>query len=140
MDFSSKHMSGICLVSKMKVIWGQADTNECPRCGHPEDVCHITRCTDPSAMEEWNQQLADLDAWMTSVDTSPDVVSTIRALLQVWRGGTSFPYQVPCLVLLAAKDQRIIGCRGLLEGLISPKWAITQDQHYRDIGSRRTGA
>ena len=54
-------------------------------------------------------------------------------------GGSSFPYQVPCSVLLAAKDQRVIGCRGLMEGLISPKWATAQDAYYRSIGSRRTG-
>ena len=57
----------------------------------------------------WNQQLAEFNEWLNSVDTSPAVVATLVALLQSWRQGSSFPYLVPWEVLLVAQDQQIIG-------------------------------
>ena len=130
----------MCAVGKFRKIWGQAPSDECPHCGKPEDALHVYCCPSQVATEAWTQRLSEFGDWLDSVDTSPAVTSTLLALLDSWKQGSSFPYLVPQEVLLAAQDQRIVGCRGLMEGLLSIKWSAVQDAHYRQIGSRRTGS
>ena len=54
----SKHTTGMCAVGKFRKIWGQAPSDECPRCGKPEDALHVHRCSSQVATEAWTQRLS----------------------------------------------------------------------------------
>jgi hypothetical protein len=60
-------------------------------------------------------------------------------MLNSWHHGQAFSLCVPIPVLRAAQDQHIIGLRGLVEGLLSIKWAQVQQDHYSAIRSHRSG-
>jgi hypothetical protein len=58
----TKHTVGMCAVGKFHKIWGHAPTDECPRCGRPEDTLHVTRCPSLGACEEWAEQMSEMSA------------------------------------------------------------------------------
>jgi hypothetical protein len=59
-------------------------------------------------------------------------------MLNSWDHGQAFHLRVPILVLRAAQDQCIVGLQGLVEGLLSIRWAQVQQDHYSVIRSRRS--
>jgi hypothetical protein len=74
-----------------------------------------------------------------SVETDPHISAVLLSMLNFWHHGQAFPLCVPIPVLRAAQDQRIIGLRGLVEGLLSIKWAQVQQDHYSSIRSGQSG-
>jgi hypothetical protein len=53
--------------------WWMIDTDSCPCCGAPEDTEHVRVCTGAGANDIWSQSHDRLDAWMSSVNTDPEL-------------------------------------------------------------------
>ncbi len=47
----TKHATGMCGVGKFMKIWGERDTDACPRCGAPENAAHVWICPHPQAID-----------------------------------------------------------------------------------------
>jgi hypothetical protein len=42
--FITKHLCGMCSISKFLLSWKESSTNNCPRFGSPEDTRHVWEC------------------------------------------------------------------------------------------------
>jgi hypothetical protein len=71
--FITKHAAGMCGVGKFMRLWGERDTDACPRCAVPKNVSHVWRCPWEQAAEVWSLSLQKLHEWMTKVGTQPEM-------------------------------------------------------------------
>ena len=93
-------------------------------------------CDQLDALSNWNTALLDLDHWMVSAQTDPDIRETIIHNLSNWHTGHQPHNPLNGTTLLQQSD---IGWYFLIEGRISFEWAMTQEEYYKFLGSRRTG-
>jgi hypothetical protein len=75
--FITKHATGMCGVGKFMRLWGERDTDSCPRCGAPENASHVWICPQEQATEVWDLSLHKLKEWMVEVGTLPDMRDSI---------------------------------------------------------------
>ena len=73
--FTSKHTVGMCGVGKFMQRWKEWESPNCPRCGQFEDAAHVWVCSGSNAGDIWEKSLRDLNEWMSSVNTDPDIQS-----------------------------------------------------------------
>ncbi len=71
--YISKHVSGMCGVGKFMQRWKLQQDDLCPRCGKPEDAAHVWLCHGEGADEIWEKAIKDLDGWLSSKQTDPDL-------------------------------------------------------------------
>ena len=80
---------------------------------------------------------------MRQQDTDPDIVEAITDILRNFQKTEEYDTYVPqgyshdlqfCL-----NAQSHLGITNFLEGLLTYEWAVLQQQHYKKIGSRKTG-
>jgi hypothetical protein len=136
-----KHTSGFCSVGKMMHRWKQWPSNECPRCGEPEDAAHVWRCSDPEAVQLWSRSVAKLRCWLVDQQTAPDLCHAICLSLLDWHAGVvGLPVTYSFLGVQATLDaQASIGWQPFLEGCLSPLWQSVQHSYYEWMGSRKSG-
>jgi hypothetical protein len=137
--FLSKHVVGMCGVGKFMVRWKQRDSAACPRCGEFEDAPHVWICKAASTYPLWDKALQDLEDWMTTVDTDPDIQSAILHYLRAWRDNISNPHDTTAEVDSLVQQQSIHGWRLFFEGWTDIGWEETQQLYYSFLCSRRTG-
>jgi hypothetical protein len=138
-NFIIKHTMGMCGVGKFMKIWKKRETDKCPRCGKPEDSSHVWICDQLGALDIWNTAVLDLDQWMVSAQTDPDIRETIIHNLSNWYTGHQPHNPLNGKTLLAFDQQSDIGWNVSIEGWISFEWAAKQEEYYKFLGSRRTG-
>ncbi len=95
--FLTKHTSGMCGVGKFTTIWKETETVACPRCGNFEDAPHVWSCNSKAAQLIWDSQLDKLQAWLATIDTDPEIITTITIGLKT---GTTIPPQTQQLYIL----------------------------------------
>jgi hypothetical protein len=122
----------------MMLRWKKRAPDICPRClQEVEDATHVWQCQDPRALNVWTQAIANLEIWMQTQRTQPDIIKVICAKLLAWqrgyRGDTS--RNLPAVV----QKQDEIGWQSLLEGRPSLGWSEVQNRYYEWLGSRRSG-
>jgi hypothetical protein len=88
-SFVSKHTVGMCGVGKFMVRWKERESPNCPRCGQLEDASHVWICSGCNSAEIWEKSLEDLEQWMSSVSTDPDIQDAILQHLKSWRAGNT---------------------------------------------------
>ena len=143
--FVSKWTSHHIAVGRMMGLRSARDTDECPCCGIPgETTTHVLRCRALKCRKQWRRGLRTVTKWMTTAKTDPEIQSAIYYTLRRYnRDGNFDSYVVPSLPNGVIKEcviaQSRIGWTGFLEGLISPNWAVVQEQYFQRIGSRRSG-
>ena len=139
----TKHTVGMCSVGKFRLRWKHDSDDHCPRCGCPEDHCHVNKCSSASASKTWEACLSDLSMWLDGQNTDPSISASILYVLSLIRDpSSSVPESLRNsteTVSQGLADQQIIGPECLLEGLLSSQWAIIQQQFYSSSGSRRSG-
>ncbi len=135
----TKHASGMCGVGEYMQHWGLTETNECPRCGAPEDARHVNSCPSPEAQEEWDSLMDELGDWMTSVDTHPEIHLAIIHILTSANRAEAPTFQTLWALRKAMQQQLRIGKQGVVFGIMSREWERIQQNYYKDIGSLRTG-
>jgi hypothetical protein len=120
--FISKHVVGMCGVGKFMVRWKQRDTAACPRCGEFEDALHIWMCKAESTFPFWDTALQDLEAWMTTADTDPDIQSAILHYLRTWRDDTRYSYDTSAELDPLISQQSLHWWHLFFEGWIDMGW------------------
>jgi hypothetical protein len=133
----TKHVTGMCGVS-MK-LWGERDTDACPRCGAPEDASHVWTCPQEQANDVWNLSLRKLNDLMIEVGTSPELHESIVYNLDTWRSPESTRQYSAGHNLTPLDLQREYGWQSFLEGFVTEDWANIQNSYYRTIQASRTG-
>jgi hypothetical protein len=137
--FISKHTVGMCGVGKFMHRWKQRDSPNCPRCGQFEDASHVWLCSGSNSSEIWEKSLEDLEAWMSSVSTDPDIQDAILHHLKDWRNGNvefrEYAHDLRDLI----QEQSNIGWQNFFEGWIPSGWEEAQHAFYTLIRSHRTG-
>lgn len=137
--WTTKHTVGMCGVGKFRQRWGLDPTDQCPRCGKPEDHLHVPRCEAPGVAEIWTREMQALRTWMLTAHTDPLIIDAILGILEEVRQPDSFQppsyFSNPSLSR-AIHDQRLIGAQGLLEGLLASKWRSHQ-QRFLSNNDRR---
>lgn len=132
---------GACLVRQKYRVH---DT--CPIClTSSETMCHLTTCPAMASKNNYHKALEGLSTWMQSMDTDPVIQHHLISTLSHLRNTTSItrlPY--PCVLTNPAyyetfRDQGRIGWKQFTEGLLSSKWSLLQQEHYQQIGQRRSG-
>jgi len=116
--------------------WGQRDVAKCPRCDCPlEDKDHIFKCPAAAAIKQWTNALEDLDQWLATTKTHPQLRHDIIDGLRQWHDQTSGCR--PCSVgSTAGQIQDKIGWGLALEGCIAKQWREEQDQYWKVFKSR----
>ena len=114
----------------------------CPLCPHlTEDTTHILQCPSSSSCELRTHLLEELQCWMTSVNTHPDIIHFIISGLSAW--GSSLPFVLDTCIdaslLCAFKTQLTLGWEALLFGLLVSPIISYQHSYYKALGSRKSG-
>jgi len=118
--------------------WGQRAIAKCPHCNCPlEDKDHIFKCPAVAATKQWTNALEDLDWWLETTKTHPQLRHDIIDGLRQWHDQTSGcrPRSVGST---AGQIQDQIGWGLALEGCIAKQWRDEQDQYWKAFKSRRS--
>jgi len=127
----AKAASKFLLDGKNMLWWGLRSMAQCPCCSHPiEDKEHIFKCPAESAQTQWNQLLEELDQWMQSTRTHPQLRKDIIDGLQQWLD------QIPgCRQYIigstAGHIQDSIGWGLALEGCLALRWREEQEVFWK---------
>lgn len=136
----SKHSSGMCGTGKMALQMGLRPTDECPRCGEPEDSKHVWQCQADVASQLWEEQMAHLRVWLGRQGTDPRVTTILITKLTTWRNSDVVTdTYVPRALLDIVKAQEQVGWRSFLEGRAAIGWAEIQQAFYTRKRKRRSG-
>ncbi len=127
--FITKHTVGMCGVGKFMKIWKQRDSEICPRCDEPEDATHIWKCQGAEANGVWKKSLSNLDDWMTSVQTDPDIQQALLTSLNNWRFSEDTEFYIPFSLKMVIEQQHDIGWSLFLEGWTSFEWEHVQQAY-----------
>jgi hypothetical protein len=82
--FIKKHLCGMCGVGKFLVQWKEAQVDQCPRCGAPEDARHVWEFRASSTIEKWHLLLQLLAMKLSKMSTDPSIQRAILIGLQEW--------------------------------------------------------
>ena len=140
----TKHTVGMCSVGKFRLRWKHDSDDLCPRCGLPEDHRHVNQCSSTSANKTWKACIQDLHIWLDGQHTDPSITRYLLEFLSWNRNpGASAPPNAASehnsKLVSAILEQAVIGPCGILEGLLSSKWALVQQEFFTNSGSRKSG-
>jgi hypothetical protein len=76
-----KHSKGMCGIGRWMLKWKEQDTDECPRCQAPEDARHVWLYPANSTIPICVAAMENLNLWMQSSLTSPDIHLAINTRL-----------------------------------------------------------
>jgi len=95
-----------------------------------EDKEHIFKCPAESAVQQWMKALEDLNGWLVSAKTHPQLRQEIIASLQRWHDEMPGSNQVTDNSQ-ASQIQDTIGWGLALEGCIAKQWQDEQEQFWK---------
>ncbi len=75
----------MCGVGKMVKVWGNQDTDQCPRCEEHKMVAHILACKAPSTIQQFQDSVEKLDEWMKESLTATDIWEVLKQALLSWK-------------------------------------------------------
>ena len=136
----SKWISNTCGVGVKLKQWKHQSHDQCPRCLQPaETVDHVIRCPQAEAIDLWNQSIAQLDEYLTSIKTDPEITQAICTSLRAWHDGTHLPPMATDNATLqqAIREQDMIGWRSFIDGFHSLAWRDCQQTYLQRIRSQR---
>jgi hypothetical protein len=136
-----KHTSGFCGVNKWMHRWGKRKSPECPRCSDPiEDAPHVWLCRGMESDEVFHTGLTTLSDWMESQSTMPDISDVILRNLRRWRNqAPPLEFSANPLLRDILRRQSASGWKNFYEGTPVKGWSNIQQQHFKSIGSMRSG-
>ena len=138
--WQAKFMTSHCATGKMMKIRKQWPHSKCPRCGHAEeDTRHLCQCPHPEARAKLTKSLLELDKWMVTKDTMPQLRAHLLLLLRRWIANEPPPKGGTTATGRALQAQSTLGGWNTILGRISKRMTEAQNRHYHQKGSRRTG-
>jgi len=112
----SKFASGHSAVVVTMHCWKCWDTPSCPLCHSADKTTeHVLQCPHASSRETWNQQITQLQSWLTQSDMAPSIQQFLLLTLtnsqnqSFWSCATGF-----CCP--TTQDQDLIGFFGFMMG------------------------
>ena len=122
--------------------WKLRCSGNCPFSDSPEEhTTHILQCNQEKPTIAWKQALADWKKKLTTQKTSTYLLRAIIFELKAWRSGTTLPTvehydrQLQEVIL----EQRQIGWKNFLEGLLSQKMVQYQSAFYTTMDTKKRG-
>jgi hypothetical protein len=140
--FITKWASNNMGTGNKMIQWNYRHKGNCPYCmAENEDVNHLLNCNDAQSIRLWNETLWDYITRLHKVHTCTKAIIAIMKELQSWREHLPLPNltNLPATLRTAIINQREIGWREFLEGLLANEWIDYQQQHYKQTNSKRTG-
>jgi hypothetical protein len=123
----SKQSAGSFASGKMMKNRQKRLTDECPRCGRPENSEHILRCNHPKANELWKQHAESIRVWATEKQSDPVLICEIIQGIAQWRATEK-------------EDPNNQQWRNLLEGRPDTQWRERQLEYWQLLNPRKTSA
>jgi len=112
----SKFVSGHSAVATTMFCWKCWDTPSCPLCqSADETTTHVLHCPHALSRETWDQQVTQLQSWLTQSDTAPSIQQCLLRTLNNGRN-QSFQSYASGFCHPAAWDQDHIGFFGFMTG------------------------
>ena len=131
-----------CLgTGKNMVRWGLRYKGHCPFCNFPiEDTKHILQCQHESPQKAWKTILGQFKSKLSAIQTNKYLLSSILKEINAWRNKKQYPslHNLDYELSNAIRDQRIIGWKLFLEGLVAHPIIKYQERYYKSISSRRS--
>ena len=128
--FITKWISGDTATGSVMVKRKQRLSAHCPLCQHPhEDTHRILKCPSNSASSLRQRLLTELQCWLQSVDTHPDIIAFLINGLTSWLvPGRSFHLDtsVDFILLKAFRIQLQLGWEAQLLGLLTSPLLMCQ--------------
>jgi hypothetical protein len=129
----------MCGVGKFMKRWKLRQDDLCPRCGQPEDSVHVWICHGEGADNLWEKSITNLEGWLNSRDSDPDLQHLVTSYLRSWRDDTASNSSTTFLFEHIVHSQAGIGWRSFFEGWLAKEWTRAQQAYYSLIKSRRSG-
>ena len=111
----------------------EIETNECPFCKEIETIEHVYKCKHTAVSEAWNRSLIDLEEYLNSIQTDPNITRQLLLGLQMWRNDEVI-LQEPMII-----DQNNIGWNGIMEGVLGKHWSEEQDWYKQQKSEVTSG-
>jgi hypothetical protein len=93
--FITKHVAGMCGMGKFMKRWREWDTDNCPRCGLPEDAPHVWTCKGDGTGDIWIKAIQELKKLLRTLDTDPTLLHILITYLKGWYSGANIRYEPP---------------------------------------------
>jgi hypothetical protein len=134
----SKTISGFCATGQMMKRRKERDsTDACPRCGAPENVEHIWKCTHDTK-DLWESSMKNVKDWLLANQTHPEIARVIVDSLTHWHlddvAGTT---HIPWLQVIIDK-QKACGWYNFFEGLFLKDWRVAMNRHLSKLKSGKS--
>ena len=143
----TKHVSRFAATGRNMLRRKEWTNSKCPRCGqHDEDTNHVIICQDKEAEYCFEKAVITFKEKLIKMETAPIITATI--IYTLFGGQESFfsdmiktddNYEnddIQRTTAAAAIEQDMIGWFNFIEGKMSSKWEIAQEQYYRIQNSR----
>lgn len=138
--FISKHSVGMCGIGKCILCWKKWDTDGCPRCNQQEMAAHVWACARQGAENAWDTACNQLQEWLESHQTDPEIAAAIIMGLWRWQHGSQDDTGYSWQIRNAVDQQHNIGWQHMVEGWMCLEWEGGLQQAYlMSIGSTRMG-
>lgn len=137
-----KWLSGFVPTGKNLKRWKIQLSDACPRCGNAElSTNHTLRCPDDSTKTKWAALMTNLDEWLVTSFTHPDLRQGIITTLSAWHDHLP----TPCIdsdytgISELFESQQSLGPDAFIKGVLCSQWAAIQQRYYEWIDSKKTG-
>lgn len=125
----SKHLAGFSATGRVMLRRHKWTHSQCPRCfDHNEDALHTLVCPAPTARREWKRLLSDYWKALEEIETSPVIISTLKARLLPLPDFPTLHAPPGSLTASLLADQSPIGWVFFLYGRMSQSWRSAQDK------------
>ena len=96
-------------------------------------------CSHDNSIQIWTTTMQKVIKKLVSLDTCVILTTALRAELHAWRKALPLPNinSLPHLLQKAIKQQRQIGWKQFMEGLISKSWGLYMNNYYKRKYSQR---
>jgi len=137
--WATKHISGFCGVGKMMRRWKFWEDSACLSCDElVETTHHVVLCPCIEWIAAWDEAINSLEAWMLNVGTDPDIQTCICSTVRSHDPAHLFAAYTSLSTREAALEQDAIRWMNFMEGKISRKWRVQQEQYYVSNNLRQT--
>ena len=134
--FVAKWATGMIGVGKQVKRWKLRHHSNCPMCNEEdEDTNHVLSCPSEAAMELWEEKQWELIVGLYKIHTWPTMImpiirelDSLKSIQQQQRGIDHLPEEIQ----IAIRQQRTIGWKNFLEGLIGTQWRKCQEIYIQD--------
>ena len=131
-----------CLsTGKNMVRWGLRYKGHCPFCSFPiKDTVHILQCQHESPQNIWKKIMNQFKSKLMRIQTNKYLLWAIIKEINAWRNKKAYPsiINLDLDLQLAIKEQRKVGWKLFLEGLVTHSIIQYQEEYYNSINSRRS--